>query len=286
MQFGDPRLPERFWNKVQPEPMSGCWLWAGSSRSRGYGSLWLDQTMQLAHRISFSVENEVPSGMVVDHKCRVHCCVNPDHLRAITGKENTLIGVGPSALNAQKAMCSNGHDLSGDNLLQQKGPRPRRVCRACRRASCKAYKARLLASRRALTASDGLTGRAPRARNGANSSDRQDQKQDSKDSAHAGSMAAAGRTDQIVFQCGCGVALTRLDASTKNRLCVACRRARKIKSMADRRAKRIASGQCGRCGAEPAPGRRECGRCLEITRKRQNGRVRTAANPIRMRGEP
>jgi hypothetical protein len=27
MNFGDPRLPDRFWVKVIPEPNSGCWLW-------------------------------------------------------------------------------------------------------------------------------------------------------------------------------------------------------------------------------------------------------------------
>ena len=271
MQFGDPRLPERFWSKVQPEPMSGCWLWTGSSRSRGYGSLWLDQTMQLAHRISFSVENEVPSGMVVDHKCRVHCCVNPDHLRAITGKENTLIGVGPAALNAKKATCSNGHNLSGDNLLiQRPGSKPCRVCRICHLARSRTYKSRARSRRLASATSDGLLpGRAPRARRGANGADRQDQEQDSKDSAHAISMAATGRTDQTFSQCegGCGSALTMLDARTKNRLCVACRRAKRIKGMADRRARRIAAGLCGRCGDSPIPGQKQCLRCAASNRE-------------------
>jgi hypothetical protein len=27
--FLDPRLPLRFWDKVSPCPMSGCWLWTG-----------------------------------------------------------------------------------------------------------------------------------------------------------------------------------------------------------------------------------------------------------------
>lgn len=29
VQFGDERLPERFWSKVQSCPMSGCRLWVG-----------------------------------------------------------------------------------------------------------------------------------------------------------------------------------------------------------------------------------------------------------------
>lgn len=27
VDYGDSRLPDRFWDKVFPEPMSGCWLW-------------------------------------------------------------------------------------------------------------------------------------------------------------------------------------------------------------------------------------------------------------------
>lgn len=30
VNWGDPRLPERFWDKVSPCPMSGCWHWTGS----------------------------------------------------------------------------------------------------------------------------------------------------------------------------------------------------------------------------------------------------------------
>ena len=29
--FLDPRLPQRFWDKVQPCPMTGCWLWVGAA---------------------------------------------------------------------------------------------------------------------------------------------------------------------------------------------------------------------------------------------------------------
>ena len=36
--FGDERLPQRFWSKVSPCPMSGCWIWTGTTTQRGYGS--------------------------------------------------------------------------------------------------------------------------------------------------------------------------------------------------------------------------------------------------------
>ena len=37
VNWGDPRLPERFWDKVVPEPNSGCWFWTGES-NKGHGS--------------------------------------------------------------------------------------------------------------------------------------------------------------------------------------------------------------------------------------------------------
>lgn len=35
----DSRLPDRFWDKIEPEPNSGCWLWIGALRTNGYGTL-------------------------------------------------------------------------------------------------------------------------------------------------------------------------------------------------------------------------------------------------------
>ena len=36
--FGDPCLPDSFWQKVSPCPMSGCWLWIGATSDAGYGN--------------------------------------------------------------------------------------------------------------------------------------------------------------------------------------------------------------------------------------------------------
>lgn len=150
LQFGDSRLPEKFWSRVQPEPMSGCWLFVTQTKD-GYGSIWIGKTNHRAHRLLFSVDNEIPDGFVVDHKCRVRCCVNPAHLRAITFKENVLIGVGPSALCARQTTCKRGHAFEGENL-QRTNCRNERICRACRRASRAAYNARERAKRIALRA--------------------------------------------------------------------------------------------------------------------------------------
>src|SRR5688572_5730903 len=51
--WGDERLPERFWSKCTPEPNSGCWLWLASVDVWGYGRIsW--RGMNRAHRVSYT----------------------------------------------------------------------------------------------------------------------------------------------------------------------------------------------------------------------------------------
>lgn len=141
-------LQERFEEKYIPEPNSGCWLWMGAiALSRGgkqYGLLHCDGRLQMAHRISYEMEVlPIPSGLVIDHKCRNTLCVNPYHLEPVTSKENTRRGtVAEAARQTQlsKTHCPQGHPFAGDNLYVK--PNGRRECRACVRASGRRYKAR------------------------------------------------------------------------------------------------------------------------------------------------
>ena len=87
-------LEERFWDKVIPEPNSGCWLWTGAL-SGGYGRIGVgsrtDGTRKsdLATRVSWRLfRGEVPSHLDALHKCDNKCCVNPDHLYIGTHSQN------------------------------------------------------------------------------------------------------------------------------------------------------------------------------------------------------
>jgi hypothetical protein len=94
----DDRLPSRFWDKVIPEPMSGCWLWCGTE-SGGYGRMSVgsrsdgSRTKALVHRFAYeALVGPLPPKALVDHICRTPQCVNPEHLRACTATENTRYG--------------------------------------------------------------------------------------------------------------------------------------------------------------------------------------------------
>jgi hypothetical protein len=82
-----------------------------------------------AHRWSYEdAKGQIPEGMVIDHLCRTSLCVRPDHLEAVSNRENILRGSGPTAVNARKTICKNGHPLEGNTYRQGTHGR---VCKTC-----------------------------------------------------------------------------------------------------------------------------------------------------------
>lgn len=72
-----------------PVPESGCWLWLGACNDVGYGHIRRGGTFTYAHRAFYERRfGPIPADAVLLHKCDVPCCVNPDHLRPGTQKEN------------------------------------------------------------------------------------------------------------------------------------------------------------------------------------------------------
>ena len=64
-------------------------IWAGATNSKGYGVLRVNGRSVAAHRYAWEREHgPIPDGMVIDHTCWEHSCVNVDHLRLATPQEN------------------------------------------------------------------------------------------------------------------------------------------------------------------------------------------------------
>ncbi len=90
--FLDARLPDRFWDKATPCPMSGCWLWHGSIHAKGYGQYGAGGVNAKAHRIAFiALVGPIHDGLHLDHLCRQRCCVNPAHLEPVTPAEDVQV---------------------------------------------------------------------------------------------------------------------------------------------------------------------------------------------------
>lgn len=134
MNFGDDRLPERFWNLATPCPMSGCWLWTGTTVVGGYGRFTIKQKKYLAHRVAFVyLRSPILDGLQLDHLCRTPICVNPLHMEPVSARTNTLRSSSFSANNARRTHCKRGHELSGENLIvfERSPGHFMRKCRTC-----------------------------------------------------------------------------------------------------------------------------------------------------------
>jgi hypothetical protein len=129
-------LEDRFWSKV--EPTGFCWLWTAALRTDGYGVFQTKNRGGIvrAHRYAYELLiGKIPSGLQIDHLCRVKRCVNPDHLEAVTAKENTRRAF---AARAPIARCKRGHEFTPSNT-HTSPTTGSRTCRACLAVRQKAY---------------------------------------------------------------------------------------------------------------------------------------------------
>jgi hypothetical protein len=135
-------LPDRFWEKVEkngPVPahrpeLGPCWMWLGSTNEDGYGTYGLtgDYVVK-AHRASYmALRGAIADGMTIDHLCRTHPCVNPDHLEVVSRGENSRRSNRCRPPRA-KTHCIRGHafDETNTGIAMIHGI-ARRYCKACR----------------------------------------------------------------------------------------------------------------------------------------------------------
>ena len=106
-----PRLLNRFLGSTV-DPDTGCWLWDGAT-TVGYGRIKRNSRIDMAHRVSYEIfVGPIP--------------------------ENILRGTAPTAVNARKTHCLNGHDLA--ESLVSNGHRYCRTCANTRRNAARTAK--------------------------------------------------------------------------------------------------------------------------------------------------
>lgn len=109
---------ERLLALVEPEPMTGCWLWVGVKTPRGYGVYkGIDRSNRKAHRMLWEAcRGPIPDRRQLHHRCEQRACVNPGHLEVVTAGDHRAKHV--------KRLCKWGHP----KVIRPSG---RRVCPTC-----------------------------------------------------------------------------------------------------------------------------------------------------------
>lgn len=115
----------------------GCILWTGYRARSGYAYITRDHVPMLAHRVAYEeLVGPIPSGLTIDHLCRVRHCVNPEHMEPVTigvnvrRRQLSAEARRGMAHNATRTHCPQGHPYDEANTyLDRKG---KRYCRACR----------------------------------------------------------------------------------------------------------------------------------------------------------
>lgn len=71
---------------------NGCWEFLGPRNAKGYGRLRFQGKKVLVHRKMYELFSgrEIPEYLITLHSCDNPPCINPDHLRPGTHRENTL----------------------------------------------------------------------------------------------------------------------------------------------------------------------------------------------------
>ena len=116
---------------------NGCIEWTGSNFGPGkeYPCIWHNGRNWRGNRLMWTLVNgQIPEGLGVLHSCDNQKCVNPEHLRVGSHKENMQDAVNRKRfVHMKKTHCKNGHEFSKENtrISYRENGKKYRTCRRC-----------------------------------------------------------------------------------------------------------------------------------------------------------
>jgi hypothetical protein len=107
-----------------------CWLWL---KKNGY--IIQDGKRHYVHRLMYQIfhDEKLAVKTWVTPKCRIHNCVNPNHLMVVSpAKFAQIPDIKSRNFHRKKTHCKNGHEFSPGNIYKTKTNH--RYCKACNNA--------------------------------------------------------------------------------------------------------------------------------------------------------
>ena len=72
-------VARRLWKNVTKT--DECWLWTATKNKQGYGQVYANGRLQLAHRVAYELNvGSILPGLHLLHRCDTPACVRPDHM--------------------------------------------------------------------------------------------------------------------------------------------------------------------------------------------------------------
>jgi hypothetical protein len=135
---------DRFFHYVDRNGPNGCWIWLGAFSLKGrYGRFHPTANPNITvvpHKWIWEyINGPVPIGLMLDHfSCDNTWCCNPDHVRPVTARENTLrANSGFPVDNAAKSECPSGHGPY--DAIRSNGSR---YCKTCTKLQTRQWRIR------------------------------------------------------------------------------------------------------------------------------------------------
>lgn len=135
--FSVPRASATFAERVfsNVDASGDCWEWTGTPDSHDYGVIGRGGRGSgniSAHRAVWELlVGPIEEDLQLDHLCRNHDCVNPDHLEPVTSDENKRRGYSVASLHRLRDTCLYDHPKDG--VTRRKDGTSHRYCKTCAR---------------------------------------------------------------------------------------------------------------------------------------------------------